>query len=90
MRAFRSASLKGWAYALSHQEEIVDLIRRKYSTEKSRNHGLQWSSGIEQPRGEHSAQPEAGPELIESYFPNLPKIELNRRGPHGRAGRRGQ
>ena len=66
---------------LSHQEEIVDLIRRKYSTEKSRNHGLQWSSGIEQPRGEHSAQPEAGPELIESYFPNLPKIELNRCGP---------
>jgi adenylate cyclase len=29
--------LKGWAYALSHQEEIVDLIRRKYSTYKTRN-----------------------------------------------------
>jgi N6-adenosine-specific RNA methylase IME4 len=36
---------------------------------------------IEQPRGEHSAKPEAGLELIESYFPNLPKIKLNRRGP---------
>jgi adenylate cyclase len=37
VRAFRSASLKGWAYALSHEEEIVDLIRRRYSTEKTRN-----------------------------------------------------
>ena len=37
VRAFRSASLKGWAYALSHEEEIVDLIRRKYSAEKSRD-----------------------------------------------------
>jgi class 3 adenylate cyclase/ABC-type nitrate/sulfonate/bicarbonate transport system substrate-binding protein len=36
-RAFRSASLKGWAYALSHEDEIVDLIRRKYSAEKGRN-----------------------------------------------------
>jgi ABC-type nitrate/sulfonate/bicarbonate transport system substrate-binding protein len=37
VRAFRAASLKGWAYALSHEEEIVDLIRSKYSVEKSRN-----------------------------------------------------
>jgi class 3 adenylate cyclase/ABC-type nitrate/sulfonate/bicarbonate transport system substrate-binding protein len=37
VRAFRSASLQGWAYALSHEEEIVDLIRRKYSSEKTRN-----------------------------------------------------
>jgi len=36
---------------------------------------------IKQPRGEHSAKPEAVCELIEAYFPNLPKIELNRRGP---------
>ncbi|TAI59991.1 hypothetical protein CWO89_43180 [Bradyrhizobium sp. Leo170] len=43
--------------------------------------GLQWDSVIEQPRGEHSAKPEAFCELIEAYFPNLPKIELNRRGP---------
>ncbi|MBV9530404.1 MAG: ABC transporter substrate-binding protein, partial [Bradyrhizobium sp.] len=33
--AFRTASLRGWAYALAHKEEIVDLIRRKYSTSKS-------------------------------------------------------
>ncbi len=33
--AFRAASLKGWAYALANKEEIVDLIRRKYSAQKS-------------------------------------------------------
>ncbi|CAN2532555.1 hypothetical+protein [Methylocapsa aurea] len=29
----------------------------------------------------HSAKPERFAEIIESYFPSLPKIELNRRGP---------
>jgi N6-adenosine-specific RNA methylase IME4 len=29
---------------------------------------------------DHSAKPEAFHEIIEHYFPNLPKIELNRRG----------
>jgi N6-adenosine-specific RNA methylase IME4 len=43
--------------------------------------GEQWSSVIEAPRGEHSAKPEAVLEMIEQYFPNVPKIELNRRGP---------
>jgi N6-adenosine-specific RNA methylase IME4 len=33
------------------------------------------------PKGAHSAKPERFAEIIESYFPNLPKIELNRRGP---------
>ena len=33
---FRAATLKGWAYALVHKEEIVDLIQRKYATQKSR------------------------------------------------------
>ncbi|MGJ4946100.1 ABC transporter substrate-binding protein [Bradyrhizobium sp. HKCCYLS1011] len=37
IRAFRAASLKGWEYALAHKEEIVDLIRRKYSMRKSRD-----------------------------------------------------
>ena len=26
--AFRAASLKGWAYALAHKEETIDLILR--------------------------------------------------------------
>jgi class 3 adenylate cyclase/ABC-type nitrate/sulfonate/bicarbonate transport system substrate-binding protein len=37
VRAFLDASLKGWDYALSHQEEIVDLIRDRYSKQKSRD-----------------------------------------------------
>jgi N6-adenosine-specific RNA methylase IME4 len=38
--------------------------------------GKQWSSVIEAPRGKHSEKPKIFYELIESYFPNLPKIEL--------------
>ena len=34
--AFRAASLKGWQYALSHKEEIVELILRRYSQVKNR------------------------------------------------------
>jgi N6-adenosine-specific RNA methylase IME4 len=40
---------------------------------------------IEAPVTEHSAKPGKFLELIEAYFPTLPKIELNRRGP-ARAG----
>ena len=36
VRAFRAASLRGWNYALAHQEEIVDLIQRKYNRGRSR------------------------------------------------------
>ena len=43
--------------------------------------GEQWDSLIMAPRGEHSAKPECFLEMIEHYFPTLPKIELNRRGP---------
>ena len=41
--------------------------------------GDQWDSVIEQPRGKHSAKPDKVYELIESYFPDVPKIELNAR-----------
>jgi N6-adenosine-specific RNA methylase IME4/ParB-like chromosome segregation protein Spo0J len=41
--------------------------------------GEQYDSVIEAPRGEHSEKPEIFYELIESYFPNTPKIELNAR-----------
>jgi class 3 adenylate cyclase/ABC-type nitrate/sulfonate/bicarbonate transport system substrate-binding protein len=37
VEAFRAASLEGWDYALAHKEEIVDLIRRRYSTQKTRD-----------------------------------------------------
>lgn len=38
VKAFREASLKGWQYALSHPEEMIHLIRDKYSTRKSEAH----------------------------------------------------
>ena len=43
--------------------------------------GDQEASVIAAPVGEHSAKPDIFLRLIEYYFPNLPKIELNRRGP---------
>jgi class 3 adenylate cyclase/ABC-type nitrate/sulfonate/bicarbonate transport system substrate-binding protein len=36
MRAFLAASLKGWAHALAHKEQTVDLILERYSKMKSR------------------------------------------------------
>jgi signal transduction histidine kinase len=33
VRAFREASLKGWQYAMDHQEEIVNLILAQYNTQ---------------------------------------------------------
>ena len=34
-RAFLAASLKGWAYALAHKDEAVELILNRYSKQKS-------------------------------------------------------
>lgn len=42
--------------------------------------GTQWPSVVDAPVGEHSAKPEIFHELIEQYFPTLPKLEMNRRG----------
>jgi N6-adenosine-specific RNA methylase IME4 len=42
--------------------------------------GRQWASLIMAPRGQHSAKPECFLDMIEEYYPNIPKIELNRRG----------
>lgn len=35
---FKNAVLKGWAYALDHQEEMVQLIHTKYNNSKSIEH----------------------------------------------------
>ena len=43
--------------------------------------GTQWDSVVEAAVGEHSAKPPIFLEMVEEYYPNLPKIELNRRGP---------
>ena len=42
--------------------------------------GTQWDSVVNSPIGIHSAKPERFLEMIEEYYPNIPKIELNRRG----------
>lgn len=47
--------------------------------------GDQFPSIVDAPPQKHSQKPERFAELIEAYFPTLPKIELNRRGP-ARAG----
>lgn len=41
--------------------------------------GEQWDSLLDAPVSEHSAKPDCFTEMIEAYFPNLPKIELNAR-----------
>ncbi len=41
--------------------------------------GTQWSSWQEWTPGRHSEKPEKAYDLIEAYYPNLPKIELNAR-----------
>lgn len=40
VRLFREASLKGWQYAMTHPEEIVDLTLARYASSKSRDHLL--------------------------------------------------
>jgi N6-adenosine-specific RNA methylase IME4 len=42
--------------------------------------GDQWESLLSIKATWHSAKPDAFLEMIEQYFPNVPKIELNRRG----------
>ena len=40
VRAFREASLRGWQYAMTHQAEIVDVIRAKYTQRRERDYLL--------------------------------------------------
>jgi len=40
VKAFRAASMKGWAYAMANHEEIADLILSKYTRRHDRQHLL--------------------------------------------------
>lgn len=40
VKAFRDASNKGWEYAITHQEEIVDLIFKEYNTQNKSKEAL--------------------------------------------------
>ena len=59
--AFRRASIKGWKYALNHQEEMVDWISRNLKTNKTREHLLY--------EAEHTARM-IQPEIIELGYIN--------------------
>jgi ABC-type nitrate/sulfonate/bicarbonate transport system substrate-binding protein/signal transduction histidine kinase len=39
-KKFRDASIKGWAYALEHQKEMVDIILKKYNTQNKSKESL--------------------------------------------------
>lgn len=41
--------------------------------------GTQWESAFDAKVGEHSEKPKEAYDMLEAYFPNLPKIELNAR-----------
>nr|WP_229223825.1 EAL domain-containing protein [Duganella sp. sic0402] len=40
VRAFRAASMRGWQWAMSHQEQMADIILSKYSRRSDRQHLL--------------------------------------------------
>ncbi len=44
VRAFKAASDQGWVYALAHQEEIIDLILRKYNSQNRSRAALQFEA----------------------------------------------
>jgi signal transduction histidine kinase/ABC-type nitrate/sulfonate/bicarbonate transport system substrate-binding protein len=45
--AFRDASIKGWQYALSHKEELIDIIYEKYSKGISKESLRSEARGVE-------------------------------------------
>ncbi len=36
VETFRTASMKGWLYAMTHREELIDLILKKYGQDLQR------------------------------------------------------
>jgi hypothetical protein len=69
----------GTGYWNRNCHEILLLGVAPHSALPAPAPGSQWPSVIDAPVGEHSAKPDKFYELIESYFPTLPKIELNAR-----------
>jgi N6-adenosine-specific RNA methylase IME4 len=69
----------GTGYWFRNQHELLLLgVKGKIPAPAM---GEQWPSVKAAANEEHSAKPELFLEMIEQYFPTLPKIELNRRGP---------
>ena len=74
----------GTGYWFRNQHEILLLGTRGHVPAPAM--GTQWSSVIQALVRRHSEKPEVFREMIESYFPTLPKIELHARGPIARPG----
>ncbi len=45
---FKEATLKGWKYAFEHKKEIIELIKKKYATDKSIEHLRYEADALEQ------------------------------------------
>lgn len=74
----REGEARGTGYWFTNEHEIL-LVGTKGNIPAPAP-GTQWLSVIEAPIGRHSEKPEIFAEMIEEYFPNLPKCELNHRG----------
>ncbi|PZU95644.1 MAG: hypothetical protein DI527_00940 [Chelatococcus sp.] len=73
----REGAARGPGYIFTDESEILLYATRGQVPAPAP--GTQWPSLIIAPVGPHSAKPERFHELIEAYFPTLPKIELNAR-----------
>jgi hypothetical protein len=78
-KKIRPGKMKGKGHWFLNMHEILMVWVR--GSVPAPAPGTQWDSAIEAPVTEHSRKPEIFLEMIEQYFPNVPKIELNRRGP---------
>jgi N6-adenosine-specific RNA methylase IME4 len=67
----------GTGYWLRNKHEILIIAKRGNPPKPA--DGTQWHSALEGQFRGHSVKPDWQYELIEAYFPNVPKIELNAR-----------
>jgi N6-adenosine-specific RNA methylase IME4 len=65
----------GYWFTNRHEQMLVG-VRGKVPAPAP---GTQWSSIITERKGKHSVKPEKSYQMIEEYFSNTPKIELNAR-----------
>lgn len=73
----RPGEMRGPGYWLTGEHELLMIATR--GNPPAPAPGLQWPSVFVAPIGRHSEKPDRAYELIEAYFPTLPKIELNAR-----------
>ena len=73
----REGEARGPGYVFTDESELLLYATRGQVPAPAP--GTQWPSLIIAPVGRHSEKPHRFRELIESYFPTLPKIELNAR-----------